>query len=163
MIRINANTMKALKAAGFNEDEILEHEKFHLANKTLANNVGMWSGVNFLDPETGKPRSLLDTVSKVDQTGQRVFDRELLHMAIFSYDPQFLDEPIKNRYKDHSFFKGLSAVEKMQRARALAQSLNEAALLVDNIRTTQSQHLMFWNSMTDSLLGGKAPKFSKTQ
>ena len=163
MIRINANTMKALRAAGFSEDEILDHEKFHLANRTLANNVGMWSNVDFLDPQTGKTSSLLDTVSKVDQKGRRVFDRELLHMAIFSYDPQFLDEPIKNRYKDHNFFKGLNTTEKMQRARALAQSLNEAALLVDNIRTNQKQHMLFWNSMTDSLLGGKSPKFSKVQ
>ena len=165
LIRINADTVKELVRKGFPADEIEQHESWHLANHTLANNVGMWgSKVDFTNPVTGKTEKLLDVISKVDKaTQQRIFNRPTLHIAIFGYDPQFLDEPIKNRYNNHPLFNGKPLAEKMKIARALGAALNEAALLVDNIRTNQKQHMLFWNSMTDLLLNGKPPEWSSEQ
>ena len=165
LIRINADTVKELVRKGFPADEIEQHESWHLANHTLANNVGMWGNkVDFTNPVTGKTEKLLDVISKVDKaTQQRIFNRPTLHIAIFGYDPQFLDEPIKNRYNNHPLFNGKPLAEKMKIARALGAALNEAALLVDNIRTNQKQHMLFWNSMTDLLLNGKPPEWSSEQ
>ena len=164
LIRINADTVKELVRKGFPADEIEQHESWHLANHTLANNAPMWANtVDFKNPVTGKTEKLIDVISKVDKNGQYTYDRPTLHIAIFGYDPQFLDEPIKNRYNSHPLFSGRHLEEKMQISRALGLALNEAAVIVDNIYTNSPQTIPQWMGKVKAFYNNKRPLWSEDQ
>ena len=183
LIRFNKTALENNRKAGY-PTMLEDHERFHMVNNILAMNNHIWSDVEFVNPimspdtpdwmieglktgrfgknavlagQTENLFNLLAPVTSIDsKTGKigRTFDRQLLHIAIYSMHPDAMSVPSK--YNNHSFFDDinnndeLDKISKMMarknKAQALVKALNEASQLVMDAKpeTIQKYHTDDW-------------------
>jgi len=169
LIRFNKTALEKNRKAGY-PTMLEDHERFHMVNNILAMNNGIWSNVEFVNPimspdtpdwvieglktgrfgenavlasQTENLYDLIAPITSIDfKTGKigRTFDRQLLHIAIYSMHPDSLTIPSK--YNNHSFFDDINNNDELDKfdkmaarknkAQALVKALNEASQLIIN-------------------------------